>query len=194
MASEDARVLLSVTNRSFRSFPVYEKTLSGAGHPIGRGGADVIVRSWAKGVLAISVVLATSSCSDGPVAPVLELHQARALWGEVGPDSYRYTLRRSCFCGPAALGPVRVTVFDGVAVGWRYLDGTTVPEALRPYFPGVLGLFDILEEAYDEDAHSVEVTYDDETGAPLSFFIDYRFEVADEEMGLSIEELPEPIG
>ena len=148
---------------------------------------------WATGALSLALMVAAGGCSDGPVAPVLDLFQARALWDEVGPDSYRYTLRRSCFCGPGALGPVRVTVLDGRAVGWRYTDGTTVPEALRPYFPAVRGLFDILEEAYERKAHALEVTYDDETGAPVTFYIDYRFEVADDEIGFSIEEAPEPI-
>jgi hypothetical protein len=83
---------------------------------------------------------------------------------------------------------------NGVAVEWTYVDtGNPLPETARPSFPNVDGLFDILREAYGEDAHDILVSYDPNLGYPTDFSIDYEEQVADEELGMRVTEEPVPI-
>jgi hypothetical protein len=51
-------------------------------------------------------------------------------------------------------------------------------------------LFAIIEDALDEDAHSVEVIYDQSTGVPLEIRIDYIELAIDEELGFDVVEQP----
>lgn len=160
-----------------------------------QGQTGGLLRCLTGGLLVMSLAIGTAGCGDSPAAPVLDLLHARALWEDVGPESYRYAIRRSCFCDAASLRTVRVTVSDGEAVEWTYVDDASpVPEALRQHFSSVSGLFDILEEAYDQGADAVEVIYDDQTGAPLSFSIDYWVEAVDEELAYTVVEPVVPTG
>jgi len=149
-----------------------------------------------KRIFALLGWLAASGCSDlgFDVRSLTELERSEAKWDRVGPESYVYAVRRICFCLVEESGPVRVRVEDGVAVEWTYVaTGNPLPEAARPRFPTVDGLFDILREAYAEDAHDVQVSYDPNFGYPSEFSIDYDEQVADEELGMRITEEPLPI-
>jgi hypothetical protein len=48
-------------------------------------------------------------------------------------------------------------------------------------------LFAVLADAYDRGAASVRASYDAETGQPTEFFIDYDEQIADEEVGFTVE-------
>ena len=123
-----------------------------------------------------------------------ELEESRARWENLSMTSYEYVVARSCFCPPSFLGPVRVRVEDGVVTARTFVDGTdTGPDEPGSWFPSVEGLFDLLAEAYERDAHRVEVTYDPETGVPLDVYIDYEEYIADEEQGFSVQSLPVPV-
>jgi len=140
--------------------------------------------------------LAASGCSDVgfDVRSLTELERAEAKWDRFGPDSYVYAIRRICYCLVEESGPVRVRVESGVAVEWTYVaTGNPLPETARPRFPSVDGLFDILHEAYAENAHDVHVSYDPALGYPTDFAIDYEEQVADEELGMRVTEEPVPI-
>lgn len=142
-------------------------------------------RSTRNGVLLLTL-LALSAC-DVVTLGRSELERARALWEATGPDDYTYAVKRLCFCG--YLGPVRVTVEDGAVVSIVPVGDEEAPfELTEDYFPGVDGLFDILEDAVERDAHAITATYDPETGVPVSFYIDYEEQAADEELGMEVTE------
>jgi hypothetical protein len=148
-----------------------------------------------KRVVVLLAWLGTG-CSDlgVDIRPLTELGRAEARWERFGPESYVYAVRRICYCLVEETGPVRIRVEDGVAVEWTYVDtGNPLPEAARPRFPRVDGLFDILREAYGEDAHDILVSYDPDLGYPTDFSIDYEEQVADEELGMRVTEEPVPI-
>jgi hypothetical protein len=86
---------------------------------------------------------------------------------------------------------VAVTVAGGQAVARTFTDGGgDVPADFASLFPAADGLFDILEDALDREAHEVRVTWDDETGLPVDFWIDYIEFAVDEEVGYRIVVLP----
>lgn len=134
------------------------------------------------------------ACSDlGPARSDLghDLTVNRARWEAVGLETYVYDVQRSCFCPVEAVGPVRVRVENGAIVSRTYPQtGDTVRTAFADVFPTIDGLFDVLERAIEQDAADIQVTWDPDTGVPLSFFIDYIANAVDEEQGYQIVDGP----
>jgi hypothetical protein len=143
-------------------------------------------------VLPLALLLA--GCSDqGPevVGLQAEIEANRVIWVAQRPADYVYEIERLCFCVVEARGPVVVTVKGGQVVARTFTDGGGgVPADLASLFPAADGLFDILEDALDREAHEVRVTWDDETGLPVDFWIDYMEFAVDEEVGYRIVVLP----
>ena len=120
-----------------------------------------------------------------------ELERNEQLWGDVGPLNYVYTIERQCFCGVEARGPVRVTASGPIATSRIYVDTEEPVEAsFAGLFPTVEGLFAFIGDAIARGAHDIDVTYDLETGVPLTVFVDYAAHVADEEIGYVVREAP----
>lgn len=137
-------------------------------------------------VAALLALLSGSACYDvGPERG--ELDRARARWAEAEPEHYVYALERICFCPP--FGPARVTVAAGQVVSVEWL--TPPSEGFQPeaeWYPGVDGLFELIEDALERRAHSVQVTYDPDNGVPMELYIDYSEQMADEELGMRVTE------
>ena len=124
-----------------------------------------------------------------PSTPLDELERNEALWGEAEPEEYRYAIRRLCFCVPDVVRPVRVTVRSGAVVERVYVDdGRPVPSGLADLFPGVDGLFELVRDAIDRDAATLEVRYDPASGVPMEISIDYLLEAVDEELSVDVVE------
>lgn len=141
-----------------------------------------------------AVAAAILGCADAGPSPDLrrEVEANRARWLSARPSAYMYDLLRSCFCPVEYRGPVTVSVAQGQAVGARYSDsGEPVVEDAIGLFPSVDGLFEILLEAFDLDADSIQVDWDEATGIPLEIFIDYLRSAADEEVGYTVVSLPD---
>ncbi|MBT5773744.1 MAG: hypothetical protein HOH95_05130, partial [Dehalococcoidia bacterium] len=51
------------------------------------------------------------------------------------------------------------------------------------------GLFNLIEEAIDQRAAAINVTYHPTLGYPLDAYIDYDLRIADEELGFTIHQL-----
>lgn len=116
-----------------------------------------------------------------------ELDDNRERWESLRPASYAVVVERLCFCGVEARGPVRVLVQGTIPTERTYTDsGVVVSAELAPFFPTIDGLFDVLADALDRDAHEVSVTYDEETGIPVDVWIDYEENTADEELGFAV--------
>ena len=82
------------------------------------------------------------------------------------------------------MGDVRVTVQDGVITGVTELASEVAhdPELFRT----IDGLFDLVQDAYDQSAHEVQVDFDPGRGYPTRIWIDYVEMMADEEMGFTL--------
>jgi hypothetical protein len=64
--------------------------------------------------------------------------------------------------------------------------GEVVGEAVRDLFPDVSGMFYIVQDAIDQQASQVTVTYDSQLGYPVNIRIDYNTMMADEELGFAV--------
>lgn len=140
-------------------------------------------------VLTLTLTLAVAGCGildpDGGVRG--ELEENRDLWESTRPAAYDMVVERLCFCTDQARGPVRVTVQGTTATERVYTgSGEPVSSDLASLFPTVIGLFDVIEDAIDRDAHELRVTYDQSTGIPVDIWIDYDEHIADEEQGYSV--------
>ncbi len=148
---------------------------------------------WRRVMMAVALTLtltsAVAGCGildpDGGARD--ELEDNRDRWESTRPASYAMVVERLCFCGEEARGPVRVTV-QGSTPTERVYTGTGEPVSpeFAGLFPTIDGLFDVIEDALDRDAHEVRVTYDLTTGIPADIWIDYDDHIADEETGFSV--------
>lgn len=134
-----------------------------------------------SGLGGCSFILGTEGLGD--------LEAAELRWEAFEPQSYSYAIERQCFCADRGRGPVRLTVVNGAVVEAVYIaDGEPLTDEQRGWFPAVEGLFDILRDAIDRDAHEIRVQYDPVSGVPTDFWIDYEDFVADEELGFVVTE------
>ena len=139
--------------------------------------------------LLFALILTAAGCGilDPDGGQRGELDDNRERWESVRPAAYAVVVERLCFCGGEARGPVRVLVQGTIPTERTYTaSGQAVSAELAPFFPTIDGLFDVLADAFDRDAHEVRVTYDEETGIPVDVWIDYEENTADEELGFSV--------
>lgn len=154
--------------------------------------------------VSIALVAALAACSDDDERSstrekaIDQYDVARAQWEATGIDSYRYTYGYSCFCAPTteeAAGPGEyvVTVRNGVIESAvQKSDGATLNPQQLESMKTVDELFDVLDEALiDDQADSVEVSYDEALGYPTDVAIDYYLAAADDEIWYSGRELVE---
>jgi hypothetical protein len=134
-------------------------------------------------LIAIGLTLASCGVLD-PDRRIEGLDAAKARWALLQVDDYQLTLRRLCFCQD--YDPVRITVVDGVVAARVYVEtGAPVPADRAALFPGVPGLFALLEEANRREA-SINVTFDQQYGFPTNAFIDYIKNAIDDELSFEI--------
>jgi hypothetical protein len=125
-----------------------------------------------------------------------EYEAALDRWAANGPAAYTLAYEVLCFCVEDVRGPFRLTVEEGAVVqAERETDGTFV--TVDPSGNPALGpttrytaeaLFGLVEQAIDESAATIRVTYDDDTGLPVELWIDFDERLADEEIGVIVSE------
>ena len=143
-----------------------------------------------RALLLLSFLALVACDSTSPFDPNIDIvdvssgdvREARARWEASGGADYTMMLRRSCFCGQDAIGPYEVRVEGGV-IDLVLIDGERTDAELGRT---IVDLFDLLDNALDEDAASVQAAFDTERGYPLRLSIDYNELIADEEIGYDI--------
>jgi hypothetical protein len=113
----------------------------------------------------------------------------QALWESQALDSYRYTLQVGCFCLVEMTKPVTIEVVDGEVASITYVeDGSAAdPQLFAPY-DSIDKIFSTINEAEAQDPATLDVTYDETYGVPLSVNIDISEMIADEELYLTISD------
>jgi hypothetical protein len=126
----------------------------------------------------------TSGSSD-----LQQLRTNRRRWNQQNIGNYRYTLTNSCFCIPEARGPVVITVQNGITTSITTTTGEPVsnPEFFAR-FNTIPKLFNVIADAIARRADNIEVTYNSQFGYPTDIAIDYDFQIADEELFLTISD------
>ncbi len=141
-------------------------------------------------VSALALACSISGPDDRHAELRAEIAAQRQKWAARRIDDYRLTLSRFCFCAPEGAGLVVVRVLAGEPVEWLYfLSGDPVAPQWQAMFPTVDGLFDFLEDAIDRGAEEIDVTFDPDFGLPTTIRIDYRLDMADEEIGYEVAKL-----
>ena len=131
--------------------------------------------------LRLTTLLLLGACAS-PTTPENDLADYRTLWEAQRLTDYTFDVVRNCFC--LARADVRVTVKGGVITGVTELASEVAhdPELFRT----VDGLFDLVQDAYDRDAHEVQVDFNSSRGYPIRIWIDYVEMMQDEEMGFTL--------
>ena len=123
-----------------------------------------IARSVA--IAMVASALTGGACSSG-TAPAGELEAAKSRWERSAPGSYTVTIARSCECLPEMTGPVVVTVRNGVVDSRQYVrSGAAVTTSYVSLFPGVDGLFAIIEDAIQNGTRRLVARYHPTLGYP----------------------------
>ena len=117
-------------------------------------------------IAVVASALTGAACSSG-TAPAGELAAARSRWARSAPASYTVTIARSCECLPEMSGPVVVTVRNGVVDSRQYVgSGAAVTTPYVSLFPGVDGLFAIIDDAVRSGTRPLVAQYHPTLGYP----------------------------
>lgn len=118
----------------------------------------------------------------------LEFDRNRQLWSKQSLGSYQYVFNWNCFCLPEYTAPVLIRVESGE---WSEIslvrDGTPVNRDDWKRYKTIEELFDIIDQAFLQDAKEIRAEYDPDFGYPTSVFIDYDEMIADEERGFNVK-------
>lgn len=117
------------------------------------------------------------------------LNENRQKFNDTGFVLYDFQLERSAFTLPEFLRPIVTTVTGDGTTSSRFADdGQAVPDGYPFANQSINDVFNIIEEAINNGAHEVNVTYDEQFGYPTSVSIDYNELIADEELFLNISQ------
>lgn len=116
-----------------------------------------------------------------------DLDTARSNWLTNGASSYTYEVEQACFCTPDFVRPRHVTVVEGVVSEVLYLDTMTEDTDFAfSFFGPVDSFFDVIQDAFDGDAFSVNAMFDPNLGFPMEIYINYAEFIADEEYSVRL--------
>lgn len=153
-------------------------------------------------VLSAVVFAACGSDDDSTPTPTAEprdpntlsdpqeaLDAARVLWATAGGDDYDMTFNWQCFCVVEFVERVDLEVrSDAVSAGAVTDSGAALSAERLAEYQTVPELFDFIQDAIDQDAAEIRVSYASE-GYPDEVWIDYEAQMADEERGFFIHSL-----
>ena len=108
------------------------------------------------------------------------LDEQQQLWESKGIDSYSFIQRISCFCTQEYTQPKEVVVQNGVIVS---VAGVTYDADIHQSILTVDARFDYIRKSLERDPEAFSVEYDATSGFPTSFYFDFSFSMADEEIG-----------
>ena len=139
--------------------------------------------------LRLFLLCALVGCASETKAPD-DLVAAREQFSETLHGSYRFTWRRSCECSQESTALIRITVQNGQIIQALNVETEQAVSAeVLSSLKTIEGVFDMVEDAYNEDAASIHITYDPTQHFPASVSIDYDLNVADEEFSLQITDV-----
>ena len=147
------------------------------------------MNAWSTRLVTLLLGLgAATACTS---APQSELDTASSSWNSQHPHAYSFVSTESCNCLSDVTRPIRVTVTTGITAeaiqSAVYADDEApISEDARSRLRTIDGVFEEIQDAIDEDAAEVRVDYDETMGYPISVFVDYDRNAADEELSLSM--------
>jgi hypothetical protein len=141
-----------------------------------------VTRRWWRALSVSALAVAAAGCDLlGIGGPEGELHDQRAAWEALGIHDYSVTMQPQCYCPPEAIRTAVVQVRADTVLDVQD-PATGEPPAFRQLYRTVEGLFDLIQDAFDRNAESVDVTYDEILHFPTNIAIDYDTNAYDEEI------------
>ena len=117
-----------------------------------------------------------------------QLEFNRRFWNKQNISNYDYTLSNSCFCIGDARGPVVIKVRNAQTTSITSVaTGKPVNREFFQNYNTIPKLFDVIQDAINRKAFSLNVPYNARFGYPTQIDIDYNSQIADEEIFLTIE-------
>jgi hypothetical protein len=118
----------------------------------------------------------------------LELIKNRQIWSRQNFNTYSYVFTRSCFCAPKATEPITIEFRNGTI---NYISSTATPVKTELFdkYNSIPKLFDIIQDTIDNKAAKVNVKYHPILGYPTEISIDYKAEIADDELFIKVGDL-----
>ena len=123
----------------------------------------------------------------------VELDSHLSLWQQARLGNYTYEYNVLCECLDNLGQPVKVTVTDGVIESVVYVEsGELVHSGDPPVVEGspryymINGLFEVIQDAIDNEPDQLTVSYDSEFGYPTNIEIDYLSNAIDDEYILTV--------
>ena len=113
----------------------------------------------------------------------VELDSHLTLWKQARMSDYSYEYNVLCECSDNFGQPVRVSVTNGQARSVVYAESGA--HVGSPHYHTVNSLFDLIQDAIDDEADLVTVSYDGEFGYPTNIEIDYSSNSVDGEYTLT---------
>ena len=90
------------------------------------------------------------------------LNDMRETWQGHDITDYQFEFQWRCFCPEPYREPVRITVRDGNIEAIETVDPQSdVEPAAESEFRTIAGLFDLIRDAIKEEAHEIEVSYNE---------------------------------
>lgn len=148
-------------------------------------------------IYMLAIVLLLSACSSlfNDNEENATLDSSLNKWGQENYSHYAFIVDRSCFC-PGGFYPAMVVVeADTVSTALDPNTNKPIPidsltggadKSYSNFYPTIDDLFELIEDARQQDADILEVTYNDEFGYPEKIVIDYSTAMADEEISYTI--------
>jgi len=120
--------------------------------------------------------------------PVQEtLQKQRIKWAGLNLQNYRYRLEVGCFCPVEAIGPVDIEVRNNATASGKYTaDGRAVNNEFFQNYDTMDKLFKVIQDAINEEADSIKVTWDDQYGFPAVISLDPIKLAVDDERTLTV--------
>jgi Family of unknown function (DUF6174)/Domain of unknown function (DUF6438) len=118
----------------------------------------------------------------------LELIKNRQIWNRKNFNTYSYVFTRSCFCAPKSTEPITIEFRNG-NINYISSGGTPVQKELFERYNSIPKLFDVIQDAIDNKAAKVNVKYHPTLGYPTDISLDYKAQVADDELFIKVRDL-----
>jgi hypothetical protein len=115
------------------------------------------------------------------------LADMRELWESQAQREYEFEFRWNCFCPPGYREWARVFVEDGEIVSVEPVSAEA-EQGLPPQseYRTISGLYNLLRDAVQQQAHQIDLEFDEAQGLPTFAYIDYDALIVDEERGFEI--------
>jgi hypothetical protein len=138
-------------------------------------------------------VLAGCKIFESKPDPQTELDEHRAVWDAAGVADYRMRFQRLClFCDVQFLTPVRITVLADTIDQINDLEtGDPIEETVEGAFLTIDEIFDVIQDAIDENAVEIDVRYEDHLGYPTDVQIDLSRALINDDAQFEVREFEE---